>query len=82
MIDRRAYVKELFVNEGVKTIIYSVKDLARAKALYRELLGVEPYGDQPYYVGFKVGGQDISLAALLAAGRRQGRTSGMLAGAS
>jgi predicted enzyme related to lactoylglutathione lyase len=24
-------------------------------------LGVEPYSDQPYYVGFKVGDQDIGL---------------------
>lgn len=47
--------------EGVKTIIYPVKDLAGAKTLYRALLGVEPYADQPYYVGFKVDGQDIGL---------------------
>lgn len=49
------------MNEGVKTIIYPVKDLAGARKLYSTLLGVEPYGDQPYYVGFNVGGQDIGL---------------------
>lgn len=30
------------MTEGIKTIIYPVKHLARARALYRELLGVEP----------------------------------------
>ena len=49
------------MNKGVKTIIYPVKDMARAKMQFRTLLGVDPYGDQPYYIGFKVGGQDIGL---------------------
>jgi predicted enzyme related to lactoylglutathione lyase len=49
------------MNQGVKTIIYPAKDMARAKALFRTLLGVEPYSDQPYYIGFKVGDQDIGL---------------------
>ncbi len=49
------------MNQGVKTIIYPVKDLARAKALFSKLLGVEPYSDEPCYVGFKVGDQDIGL---------------------
>ncbi|MCA1554498.1 MAG: glyoxalase, partial [Chloroflexi bacterium] len=34
---------------------------ARAKTQFQKLLGVEPYADQPYYVGFKVGDQDIGL---------------------
>jgi len=49
------------MNQGVKTVIYPVKDLAKAKALFSVLLGVEPYADAPYYVGYKVGGQDIGL---------------------
>ncbi len=49
------------MNQGVQTVIYPVKDLAKAKAQFRELLGVEPYADAPYYVGFKVGSQDIGL---------------------
>ncbi len=49
------------MNQGVRTIIYTVKDMARAKKQFRTLLGVEPYGDQPYYIGFKVGDQDIGL---------------------
>ncbi|MGW3911695.1 VOC family protein [Streptomyces sp. NPDC005070] len=46
---------------GVKTIIYPVKDIAKAKALFTRLLGVEPYVDEPYYVGFKDAGQDVGL---------------------
>jgi predicted enzyme related to lactoylglutathione lyase len=49
------------MTEGVKTIMYPVTDLARAKTLYGKLLGVEPYMDEAYYVGFKVGGQDVGL---------------------
>ena len=49
------------MTEGIKTIMYPVGDLAKAKALYGELAGVEPYADEPYYVGFKVGGQDVGL---------------------
>jgi predicted enzyme related to lactoylglutathione lyase len=53
--------KESFMHQGFSTIIYPVNDLARAKALYRALLDVEPYVDQPYYVGYRVGEQEIGL---------------------
>jgi predicted enzyme related to lactoylglutathione lyase len=46
---------------GLTTIIYSVKDLDRAKALFKALLETEPYADEPYYVGFKDAGQDVGL---------------------
>lgn len=49
------------MNQGIKTIIYPVKDISQAKALYSTLLGVEPYMDQPYYVGFTVGDLDVGL---------------------
>ena len=49
------------MNKGIKTIIYPVKDVPKATTLFRKLLGVEPYADQPYYVGFKIGDQDIGL---------------------
>lgn len=38
---------------GIRTITIPVKDLEVAKALYTTLLGVTPYVDQPYYVGFR-----------------------------
>ncbi len=49
------------MNQGVQIVIYPVKDAAKAKAQFQELLGVEPYADTPYYIGFKVGKQDIGL---------------------
>ena len=49
------------MNKGIKTIIYPVKDVMQTKTVFRKLLGVEPYSDQPYYVGFKIGDQDIGL---------------------
>jgi predicted enzyme related to lactoylglutathione lyase len=53
--------KEFFMNQGMKTIIYPVTDINRAKQLYSTLLGVEPYVDGTYYVGFRVGDQQIGL---------------------
>jgi predicted enzyme related to lactoylglutathione lyase len=49
------------MNQGIKTIIYPVRDVARAKTMFAKFLGVEPYADHPYYVGFKMGDQDIGL---------------------
>jgi predicted enzyme related to lactoylglutathione lyase len=46
---------------GLKTIIYPVKNLESAKALYGELFGAAPYIDQPYYAAFNAGGQDVGL---------------------
>jgi predicted enzyme related to lactoylglutathione lyase len=49
------------VTTALKTVIHPVRDLAAATAVYRALLGVEPTMDQPYYVGFDVGGQHLGL---------------------
>ena len=49
------------MTHGVKTIIIPVRDLATAKALYGTVLGMEPYADEPHYVGFRVGDQEIGL---------------------
>jgi predicted enzyme related to lactoylglutathione lyase len=49
------------MTKGIQTIIYPVKDLAKAKVLYGTLFGVEPYMDQSYYAAFNVAGQDIGL---------------------
>ena len=46
----------------IRTITIPVKDLDAAKALYRTLLGTDPYVDQPFYVGFHPdGGPEIGL---------------------
>ena len=49
------------MKQGIEVIVYPVSDLARAKTLYRTLLGVDPYADQAYYVGFRVGDLEIGL---------------------
>ena len=49
------------MNKGIKTVLYPVKDMTQAKTRFQKLLGVEPYADQPYYIGFKVNDQDIGL---------------------
>jgi predicted enzyme related to lactoylglutathione lyase len=49
------------MHQAIKLLVYPVKDIVRAKGLYRKLLGVEPYTEGPYYVGFRVEGQEIGL---------------------
>jgi predicted enzyme related to lactoylglutathione lyase len=46
---------------GLRTATYQVKDLAKAKAWYANVLGIQPYFDQPFYVGFNVGGYELGL---------------------
>lgn len=46
---------------GLRTVIYKVPDLARAKAWYSETFGIAPYFDEPFYVGFNVGGYELGL---------------------
>ena len=46
---------------GLRTVIYATPDLAAGKKWYSEVLGQEPYFDQPFYVGFSVGGFELGL---------------------
>ena len=46
---------------GLRTVIYKAPDLARAKAWYSDVFGITPYFDEPYYVGFNVGGYELGL---------------------
>ena len=47
--------------QGLRTVIYHVDDLNKAKAWYTKVLGVKPYFDEPFYVGFNVGGFELGL---------------------
>ena len=47
--------------QGLRTVVYHVADLDAAKAWYAEVLGHAPYFDEPYYVGFAVGGFELGL---------------------
>jgi predicted enzyme related to lactoylglutathione lyase len=46
---------------GLRTVIYKTPDLAKAKAWYSKVFGIEPYFDEPFYVGFNVGGYELGL---------------------
>ena len=46
---------------GLRTAIYPGPDLPAAKAWYEKVLGLKPYFDEPYYVGFSVGGFELGL---------------------
>ena len=46
---------------GMRTVCYPVPDLAEAKAWYAQVFGVAPYFDQPFYVGFAIGGFELGL---------------------
>jgi predicted enzyme related to lactoylglutathione lyase len=46
---------------GLRSAIYPAPDLDGAKHWYAKALGQQPYFDQPYYVGFNVGGFELGL---------------------
>jgi len=46
---------------GLRTAIYHVDDIEKGKAWYAAVLGVKPYFDQPFYVGFNVAGYELGL---------------------
>lgn len=46
---------------GLRTILYPSPDLAAGKAWYMTVIGHDPYFDEPYYVGFAVGGFELGL---------------------
>ena len=47
--------------QGLRTVIYHVDNIERAKEWYTEFVGYPPYFDQPFYVGFNVGGFELGL---------------------
>jgi predicted enzyme related to lactoylglutathione lyase len=47
--------------QGLATVIYHVTDLDRAKAWYATAFEQQPYFDEPFYVGFNIGGYELGL---------------------
>jgi predicted enzyme related to lactoylglutathione lyase len=45
----------------IQLIVFPVKDLEKAKNFYTTYLGVEPYVDSAYYVGYKLDGLEVGL---------------------
>lgn len=46
---------------GLRTVIYPAPDLKKATEWYTAILGEKPYFEEPYYVGFDVGGYELGL---------------------
>lgn len=46
---------------GLRTVIYRVSDLEKAKSWYASVFGLSPYFDEPFYVGFNIGGFELGL---------------------
>jgi predicted enzyme related to lactoylglutathione lyase len=47
--------------KGLATAIYHVTDLGKAKAWYASAFKQQPYFDEPFYVGFNIGGYELGL---------------------
>ena len=46
---------------GLRTVIYKAPDLAKAKKWWKRVFGIDPYFDEPFYVGYNVGGFELGL---------------------
>jgi lactoylglutathione lyase len=46
---------------GLRTTIYKVADLQKAKEWYEKVFDVKPYFDEPFYVGFNIKGYELGL---------------------
>src|SRR6266540_2918276 len=46
---------------GLRTVIYHVADLKRAKEWYSSAFCVQPYFYEPFYVGCNIGGFELGL---------------------
>lgn len=46
---------------GLRTLGYKVPDLQKAKEWYTKVFNIEPYFDEPFYVGFNIAGFELGL---------------------
>jgi predicted enzyme related to lactoylglutathione lyase len=53
--------EEEIIMASITVLVYPVSDIDKATTFYTKFLGVEPYAKSPYYVGFRVGDQEIGL---------------------
>ncbi len=47
--------------QKLRTVIYHVADLQAAKEWYIKATGLQPYFDEPFYVGFDINGFELGL---------------------
>jgi predicted enzyme related to lactoylglutathione lyase len=46
---------------GLRTAVYHVDDIEKGRDWYSSVLGFAPYFEEPFYVGFNVGGYELGL---------------------
>ena len=46
---------------GLRTTIYKVGDIEKAKKWFTKAFEIEPYFDETFYVGFDIGGYELGL---------------------
>ena len=46
---------------GLRTTIYKVGDIDKARNWYAQAFGIPAYFDEPFYVGFNIGGYELGL---------------------
>jgi len=46
---------------GLRTVVYKVRELAKAKEWFANVFQTPAYFDQPFYVGFNVSGYELGL---------------------
>ena len=46
---------------GLRTTIYKVSDISKARDWYEKAFETKAYFDEPYYVGFNIGGYELGL---------------------
>lgn len=46
---------------GLRTTVYKVQDLTKAKEWYITAFQTQPYFDEPFYVGFNISGYELGL---------------------
>jgi predicted enzyme related to lactoylglutathione lyase len=57
---------------GLRTAIYHVPDIEQGRDWYTKVLGIQPYFDQPFYVGWNVGGFELGMTPNAGAAVKQG----------
>lgn len=48
-------------SQGLRTVGYYNNELNKAKQWYSEVFETAPYFDEPFYVGFNIGGYELGL---------------------
>ena len=46
---------------GLRTTIYKVSNIEKAKEWYAQAFETQAYFDEPYYIGFNIGGYELGL---------------------